>query len=148
MTEEWTANRTNTDDDNDDDNKRRSFQEFRIIRPFPEGTRLDECWTNLDAAKQFVQVHGDSGTRVTVFLNEAAVAAGLLDEDILQPMITKLLESKTQYTVAFSQTADLASWMVLSDEEEKNNDDEAIVDDDRDVVESMETTTISTNEGG
>jgi hypothetical protein len=155
MTDEWLANTANPSDDD----KRRSLQEFRIIRPFSEGTRLDDCWVDLDATKQFVQVHGESGTRVTIVLHDQAVAAGLLDESVLQPIITKLLESKTQYTVAFSQTADPSSWMIVEDEDDKSNDDDADaivessnvvnnIQDEREVLESMETTTISSIDKG
>ena len=43
---------------------------------------------------QFTDVRGDSGTRVTITLNQNAINAGLLDQDkVLKPLLTKFLES-------------------------------------------------------
>jgi hypothetical protein len=54
---------------------------------------------------RFGDVRGESGTRVTLRLNEKAVEAGLLQEDTLKPILTKIFET-SQYTVAFSSDAD------------------------------------------
>jgi len=53
----------------------------------------------------FEDVRGESGTRVTIRLNQTAIDAGLLDEDKLKPIFAKILET-SQYTVAFSSDED------------------------------------------
>jgi Protein of unknown function (DUF2009) len=73
------------------------LDEFCITRPREEGLQL----TVEHGFDQFQNVRGESGTCVTIRLNEQAIAAGLLDEDKLKPMFLKIVET-TQYTVAFS----------------------------------------------
>ena len=70
---------------------------FRIRRPLPEGAEL---WveTGFD---QFHDIRGESGTRVTLHLNQQAMEAGLNDETVLKAIFLKIVET-TNYTVAFS----------------------------------------------
>ena len=73
------------------------LERFCIRRPYPEGVALT-AETGFD---QFQDVRGDSGTCVTLYLNDEAIASGLLDETTLRPLFLHLLQT-TQYTVAFS----------------------------------------------
>mmetsp|Transcript_6381 Transcript_6381/g.14209 ORF Transcript_6381/g.14209 Transcript_6381/m.14209 type:complete len:897 (-) Transcript_6381:120-2810(-) len=82
----------------DGDDPKTAFDSFRIRRPKEEGSKL----TVEDGYDQFQDVRGDSGTCITIRLNEAAVAEGLLDEAKLKEIFLVLLET-TQYTVAFSK---------------------------------------------
>ena len=74
-----------------------AFDSFRIKRPMEEGSQL----TVQDGFDQFQDVRGDSGTCITIRLNETAIAKGFLDESILKAVFLKIVET-TQYTVAFS----------------------------------------------
>lgn len=74
-----------------------SMKEFRLVRPHEEGTSL----TAENGFDQFQHVRGESGTCVTIRLNQNAVDNGYLDEDKLKPILLKIVET-TQYTVAFS----------------------------------------------
>lgn len=74
-----------------------SLKEFRLVRPYDEGTQL----TAAKGFDRFHHVRGESGTRVTIRLNQKAIDNGYLDEDKLKPILLKIVET-TQYTVAFS----------------------------------------------
>ena len=74
-----------------------SIKQFQVARPLEEGAVLSAE----NGFDQFHHVRGDSGTCVTIRLNQKAVDAGLLDEDKLKPIFLKIVET-TQYTVAFS----------------------------------------------
>jgi hypothetical protein len=74
-----------------------AVKEFCIRRPREEGAVLSAE----EGFDQFEDVRGESGTGVTIRLNEEAIAAGLLDEEKLKPIFLKIVET-TQYTVAFS----------------------------------------------
>jgi hypothetical protein len=74
-----------------------AFEEFCITRPMAERGELSV----LNGYDKFEDVRGDSGTRITIRLNDAAIAQGLLDENKLKPIFIKILET-TQYSVAFS----------------------------------------------
>lgn len=66
------------------------FSSFDIMRPMSEGT-LPSAQNGFD---KFTDVRGESGTRITIKLNDDAIAAGILNEaEILKPMLTKFLES-------------------------------------------------------
>jgi hypothetical protein len=78
-----------------------AFDEFCITRPREEGAEL----TVEKGFDQFQDVRGDSGTCVTLRLNQEAISAGLLEEDKLKTMFQKIIET-TQYTVAFSSDQD------------------------------------------
>lgn len=54
---------------------------------------------------KFEDVRGESGTRVTIRLNQRAIDTGFLNEDRLKPFFAKILES-SEYTVAFSTDPD------------------------------------------
>lgn len=72
-------------------------EEFCIRRPREEGAAL----TVENGFDKFEDVRGESGTCVTIRLNDEAVAAGLLDEAKLKPIFLKIFET-SQYTIAFS----------------------------------------------
>lgn len=71
------------------------LESFVVRRPLPEGSVLA---ANTGFGR-FSDVRGESGTRVTIRLNQAS--AHLLDEAALRPIFLNLLQT-TQYTVAFS----------------------------------------------
>ena len=67
-----------------------AFSSFKIMRPMKEGM----VPTTTNGYDQFTDVRGDSGTKITIHLNNAAIAAGLLNQDsTLKPLLTKFLES-------------------------------------------------------
>lgn len=74
-----------------------SLQEFCVSRPREEGAQL----TAENGFNLFHHIRGDSGTCVTVRLNQRAISEGFLDETKLKPLLLKIVET-TQYTVAFS----------------------------------------------
>ena len=74
-----------------------AFEDFCITRPMAERGELSVA----NGYDKFEDVRGESGTRITVRLNDAAIAHGLLDENKLKPIFIKILET-TQYSVAFS----------------------------------------------
>jgi hypothetical protein len=85
------------DDNNGDGENKASFLEsFVVRRPLPEGSAL----TAESGFGGFSDVRGESGTRVTIWLN-AESRKRLLDEAALRPIFLNLLQT-TQYTVAFS----------------------------------------------
>ena len=93
-----------------------AFSSFKIMRPMKEGM----VPTTTNGYDQFTDVRGDSGTKITIHLNNAAIAAGLLNQDsTLKPLLTKFLESspyimvledfcvnesERRHTIAASQT--------------------------------------------
>jgi hypothetical protein len=81
----------------DAQNVETAFREFCITRPREEGAEL----TVENGFDQFQDIRGDSGTCVTIRLNQDADDAGLLDEEKLKAIFQKIIET-TQYTVAFS----------------------------------------------
>ena len=98
----------------DDQDLASAVGEFCIRRPREEGTTL-----SVDKGfDQFEDIRGDSGTCVTIRLNDDAIAAGLLDEEKLKPIFLKILET-TQYTVAFSSDADAQKIIYASELERK-----------------------------
>ena len=71
------------------------FSHFSITRPMEEGT-APSIENGFDA---FDDVRGDSGTRVTIKLNQAAIDAGFLkEEEVLKPLLGKFLQA-SPYTV-------------------------------------------------
>jgi hypothetical protein len=89
------------------------FTRFTIVRPMREGVRpsVDNGYS------AFEDVRGESGTRVTIRLNQRAVDAGLLDEDKLRHVLAKILET-SQYTVAFSSDEDAQDVIDASQKED------------------------------
>ena len=78
-----------------------SYETFEIVRPMGEGDR-----PTVDSGfDRFEDVRGDSGTRVTLRVNDDFERAGLLNENKLRPMLTKIFET-SQYTLAFSSDGD------------------------------------------
>lgn len=58
--------------------------------------------TSINGYNKFTDVRGESGTRVTLTLSEAAISAGFLEEErVLRPLLTKILET-SQYNVALA----------------------------------------------
>jgi hypothetical protein len=96
----------------DGQNVETAFQDFCITRPREEGTEL----TAENGFDQFQDIRGDSGTCVTIRLNQDAVDAGLLDEDKLKAIFQKIGET-TQYTVAFSSDDDAQAIIEASEKE-------------------------------
>jgi hypothetical protein len=86
-----------------------AFDHFSIRRPFPEGTTL----TVEGGHDQFYHVRGESGTCVTIRLNDRAVQAGYLQEEVLRPIFSKIVET-TQYTFAFSSDPGAADLIAAS----------------------------------
>ena len=84
---------------------------------------------------KFEDVRGESGTRVTIRLNQQAISAGLLDEDKLRPVFTKILET-SQYSVAFSSDEDAHD---IIDASKREEDAAAVAPDDGDEVDLLET---------
>jgi hypothetical protein len=97
----------------DAQNVETAFEKFCITRPREEGAEL----TVENGFDQFQDIRGDSGTCVTIRLNQDAVDAGLLDEDKLKPIFQKIIET-TQYTVALSSD-DCAHAIIEESEKEK-----------------------------
>jgi len=103
-----------------------SLSSFSIVRPYKEGTKL-LVETGFD---QFHHVRGDSGTCVTMKLNDAAVRAGLLDEEnVLKPLFLKIVEA-TQYRVAFSSDAEQAQEIIQASAIEAEAVDHALQESD------------------
>ena len=74
-----------------------------------EGTKP----TSLNGYDRFIDVRGDSGTRITIQLNQKAVRAGLLNQSqTLRPLLTRFLES-SQYNVVLEDCC--------ADEDERND---------------------------
>lgn len=93
------------------------FTHFRINRPLPEGSKPSLC----NGFTKFEDVRGDSGTRVTITLSDAAVAAGYLEEkEVLVPLLEKFLE-KSPYFAVFSGCCgqDETDRIVLASEREE-----------------------------
>ena len=78
-----------------------SYHEFEIARPMGEGDKP----TADNGFDRFEDVRGDSGTRVTIVVNDEFVRAGMLNEDKLKPLLTKIFET-SEYTLAFSTDSD------------------------------------------
>lgn len=74
---------------------------------------------------KFQDVRGDSGTRVTVFVNDAVREAGWLDESKLKPILTKIFET-SQYTFALSTDGDAQK--IIDASKLEDLDKEQIVD--------------------
>lgn len=75
------------------------FSHFSISRPMKEGT-APTIENGFDA---FTDIRGDSGTRVTIKLNQAAIDAGMLkEEEVLKPMLGKFLQA-SPYTVVLDK---------------------------------------------
>lgn len=76
-------------------NNENIFSHFSISRPMEEGMEPN-IENRFDA---FTDVRGDSGTRITIKLNQAAVDAGFLkEEEVLKPMLGRFLQA-SPYTV-------------------------------------------------
>lgn len=91
-----------------------AFKEFSIVRPREEGTDL----TVGEGFDQFEDVRGESGTCVTIHLNQNAIEAGLLNEEILKPLFLRIVET-TQYTVAFSSSVEAQDIIAASSKEKE-----------------------------
>lgn len=82
------------DDQKQVDSDENPFSKFSISRPMDEGSKP----TVENGFNSFADVRGDSGTRVTIKLNEAAINAGFLkEEEVLKPLLEKILE-KSPYS--------------------------------------------------
>lgn len=68
-----------------------NFSQFMISRPMQEGTKPSIS----NGFDKFSDVRGESGTRVTISLNEDAINAGLCKEEVLKPILEKALESSS-----------------------------------------------------
>merc|ERR1740124_2150851 len=73
-----------------------NYTHFTLTRPMKEGIKP----TSANGHDKFADVRGESGTRVTLTLSDAAVAAGFLEEErVLRPLLEKILET-SEYNVA------------------------------------------------
>lgn len=107
-----------------------SFAQFSIVRPMHEGVRP----TVDNGFVAFEDLRGDSGTKVTIRLNEQAVEAGLLDEQKLKPIFAHILET-SQYTVAFSSDEDALD---VIDASRKEDEDAVISQDKEEEIEPLD----------
>eukprot|EP00977_Amphora_coffeiformis_P027388 scaffold34608_cov172-Amphora_coffeaeformis.AAC.8 len=118
---------------------------FCVRRPRAEGAKL----TVEEGFDQFEDIRGESGTCVTMRLNEDAIAAGLLDEEKLKPMFLKIVET-TPYTVAFSSDNEAQKIIDASELERKavaeiasgDHDDDPL-----DAIADINIDSLSSNEG-
>jgi len=107
-----------------------NYTHFTLTRPMKEGIKP----TSINGYNKFTDVRGESGTRVTLTLSEAAISAGFLEEErVLRPLLTKILET-SQYNVAL---ADCCS--------EKERDE--LIDASRKEVEEVEADKLGRNGG-
>jgi hypothetical protein len=107
-----------------------SFDCFKIKRPHPEGTLL----TVENGHDKFCHVRGESGTAVTIQLNEKAIQAGYADEEVLRPIFAKVVET-TQYTVAFSSDPEAPSLIAAAAMEKDLLEESAKQDQDQPILE-------------
>jgi hypothetical protein len=98
------------------------FAQFSIVRPMHEGVRP----TADNGFVAFEDLRGDSGTKVTIHLNEQAVKAGLTDEQKLKAIFVHILET-SQYTVAFSSDEDALDVIDAS----RKDDEDAVTSQDK-----------------
>mmetsp|Transcript_12407 Transcript_12407/g.18792 ORF Transcript_12407/g.18792 Transcript_12407/m.18792 type:complete len:887 (+) Transcript_12407:81-2741(+) len=88
-------NVSDDEEDCEEEGEEFTFSKFKISRPMKEGTKP----TSLNGYDKFTDVRGESGTRITIQLNQKAIQAGLLNQSqTLKPLLTKFLES-SQYNV-------------------------------------------------
>jgi len=96
-----------------------SWTHFRISRPLGEGVKP----TVQTGFNKFEDVRGESGTRLSITLNEDAVAAGFLQEEIvLKPLLEKILE-KSPYSVAFASCSTQDEIQSIIDASRKEEDE-------------------------
>lgn len=112
-----------------------SFSRFSIVRPMKEGVRP----TTDNGFVAFEDVRGDSGTKVTIRLNEKAVGAGLLEEQKLKPIFAHILET-SQYTVAFSSDDDALD---IIDASLKDDEDAAASRDKEELIEPLDASSVN-----
>jgi hypothetical protein len=108
------------------------FSKFTISRPMDEGSKL----TVENGFNSFVDVRGDSGTRITIKLNQEAIDAGFLkEEEVLKPLLEKILE-KSPYSAVLmkcceeNQIDDLINANKIEEEENAQLEKQDNVDDD------------------
>ncbi|GKY93096.1 hypothetical protein MPSEU_000277800 [Mayamaea pseudoterrestris] len=89
-----------------------AFDKFSIVRPRGEGTELSVE----EGFDQFEDVRGESGTCVSIRLNQEAIDAGLLNEETLKSIFLKIVEA-TQYTIAFSSSSEASDIISASAKE-------------------------------
>lgn len=77
------------------------YTHFSISRPMDEGVKP----TTDNGFDKFTDIRGDSGTRITIHLNERAMEAGLLDQEKLKPMLEHILET-SPYSVVLEECLD------------------------------------------
>uniref|UniRef100_A0A7S3VBU6 Non-canonical E2 ubiquitin-conjugating enzyme C-terminal domain-containing protein n=1 Tax=Chaetoceros debilis TaxID=122233 RepID=A0A7S3VBU6_9STRA len=71
------------------------FSQFSISRPMEEGVKP----TPTTGFSSFTDVRGDSGTKLTITLNQSSIDAGFLkEEEVLKPLLGKFLQA-SPYTV-------------------------------------------------
>ena len=103
----------------EDSNAMSNYSHFRISRPMGEGVSP----TSTNGYHQFTDVRGDSGTRVTIFLNAQAVEAGFLDqENVLMPSLQKILE-QSPYSVVLEGCCDNEERMRIIDANREEEED-------------------------
>lgn len=97
-----------------------SFSSFKIMRPMEEGA----IPTVPNGYGKFTDVRGESGTRITIHLNQDAIAAGILDssEKFLKPLLTKFLES-SPYSVVMEDCCEDHERMDIINASQKEMDE-------------------------
>lgn len=119
----------------DDENDKDSFACFSIVRPMDEGVRP----TADNGFHTFADLRGDSGSRITIRLNDKAIDAGLLDEQKLKPIFARILET-SQYTVAFSSDDDAQD---IIDASQKEDEDAVVSKNTKEEFEPLEASAVN-----
>jgi len=95
------------------------FSHFSISRPMDEGVKPSVE----NGFGKLTDIRGDSGTRVTITLNQSAVQAGFLkEEEVLKPMLEKFLEA-SPYRVVLDKCCTEEQRMEIIDASQKERDD-------------------------
>jgi len=99
--------------------KHNRFSHFSISRPMHEGVKP----TIENGFEKLTDIRGDSGTRVTITLNESAVQAGFLkEEEVLKPMLEKFLEA-SPYSVVLDKCCTEEQRKEIIDASRREKDD-------------------------
>jgi len=95
------------------------FSHCSISRPMNEGVKP----TTANGFANFTDIRGDSGTRVTITLNQSAVKAGFLkEEEVLMPMLEKFLEA-SPYSVVLDKCCTEQQRKEIIDASQREKDD-------------------------
>lgn len=146
-----TNNKDNNPDEETTTETDNAFSHFSISRPMDEGIE-PKIENGFDT---FTDIRGDSGTRVTIKLNKAAINAGLLkQEEVLKPLFEKEFLASS-YTVVLDECCTPEQRLEIIHANEKEQEDFKEVNDKEssgmkdtsefDVDEDLEGTMLGTN---